>query len=142
MIKHVLAVAAYIVATFAVQAASHFAVNPAHYAAVSYMRQEPIFALGILSMLVQGVALSYLFSRTAAAGRSVFEGVKFAWAGGSILVSYIALAEAAKYTVPAISSWLFTEIVSGFVQFTIYGTLLGFVYVRYAAQATSAAEVR
>ena len=142
MIKHALAVLAYIVATFAVQATSHFAVATDHYAAVSYMRQEPNFPLGLLAMLVQGIAFSYLFSKTADAGRSVFAGVKFAWLGGSVLVSYIALAEAAKYTVPAVSSWLVTEIASGFVQFTIYGVLLGLVYARFSNPAASTVAAR
>src|SRR5712692_3681435 len=49
MLKHFLSVVAYIVATFAVQATSHFLINAGHYASVTYMRKDPIFALGILS---------------------------------------------------------------------------------------------
>ena len=44
----------YLVATFVVQATSHFAINRAHYASVTFLRAEPIFVLGILSMLLQG----------------------------------------------------------------------------------------
>lgn len=137
MTKHVLAVLAYFVATFATQAASHFGVNTAHYAAVTYMRHEPVFQLGMLAMLAQGIALSYLYSRTVSAGRSLFDGLRFGWIAGSVLVSYIALAEAAKYNVPDISSWLVTEIGAGFVQFTIYGVLLGLIYKRFAPPANS-----
>jgi len=142
MTKHVFAVLAYIIATFATQAVSHFGVNTAHYAAVTYMRHEPVFQLGLLAMLLQGIALSYLYSRTASAGSSVFDGLRFGWISGSVLVSYIALAEAAKYNVPGISSWLITEIGAGFVQFTIYGVLLGLIYKRFGrpASATTAAH--
>jgi hypothetical protein len=142
MTKHVLAVLAYIFATFATQAVSHFALFTEHYAAVTYMRHEPVFQLGILAMLVQGIALSYLYSRTVSAGSSLFDGVRFGWIAGSVLVSYIAFAEAAKYNVPGVSSWLGTEIGAGFVQFTLYGALLGLIYARFGRSANATAALR
>jgi hypothetical protein len=39
--------------------------------------------------------------------------------GGAILVSCIALAEAVKYQVPSITSWLLVERIAGIVQFTL-----------------------
>src|SRR3982751_1137618 len=63
MTKHVLAVLAYFVATFATQPVSPFGVFTEHDAPATYMRQEPVFQLGMLAMLVQGIALSYLYSR-------------------------------------------------------------------------------
>ena len=142
MTKHILAVLAYIFATFATQAASHFGVNAEHYAAVTYMRHEPNFPLGMLAMLIQGIGFSYLYSRTVSAGRSVFDGLRFGWLVGALLVSYIAFAEAAKYNVPDITSWLVTEIGAGFVQFTIFGVLLGLIYKRFARPAVAAAATR
>src|SRR5258708_9533337 len=65
MKRHVLAVLAYVVATFITQATSHFGINAGHYAAVNYMRKDTIFPLGILTMLIQGAVLSYLYARTA-----------------------------------------------------------------------------
>src|SRR6266566_5026434 len=106
MRKHLLAVLAYVVATFAVQAVSHFGVNAAHYAAVTYLRAQPIFALGVLSMLIQGTIMSYLYAQLPQSGRSLGHAVLFAWLVGSILVSYEALAEAAKYVVPSVASWI------------------------------------
>jgi len=128
MRKHLLAVLAYVVATFATQAVSHFAVNAEHYAAVTYLRVQPIFALGVLSMLIQGSIMSYLYVQLPESGRSTGQAVLFAWLVGSMLVSYEALAEAAKYTVPSVTSWIAVEVASGFVQFTLYGVLLGWVY--------------
>src|SRR3989454_5106821 len=106
MRKHFLAVLAYVVATFATQAVSHFGVNAAHYAAVTYLRAQPIFALGVLSMLIQGSIMSYLYAQLPQSGRSIGHAVLFAWLVGSILVSYEALAEAAKYGVPSVASWI------------------------------------
>jgi hypothetical protein len=125
---YVLSVLAYVAATFVTQAASHFAVNADHYAAVTYLRKDPIFPLGVLSMLIQGCVLSYLYARTAGSKRSIPGAIGFAWMGGSILVTYIALAEAAKYQVPSVTSWLWVEGIAGFIQFTLYGTLLGLVH--------------
>lgn len=128
MKKHLLAVLAFAAATFITQAVSHFVVNADHYGAVTHIRKEPIFPLGILAMLIEGSVLSYLYKRIVTDGRSISNAVKFAWLAGAFLVSYIALAEAAKYSVPAVAPWITVEVISGFVQFTFYGVLLGFVY--------------
>ena len=137
MRKHLLAVLAYVVATFATQAASHFGVNAAHYAAVTYLRAQPIFVLGVLSMLIQGSIMSYLYAHLSESWQSTGHAVLFAWLVGGILVSYEALAEAAKYSVPSVTSWIAVEVAAGFVQFTLFGALLGWVYrarVRQAAR--------
>ena len=96
------------------------------------MRKDPIFPLGILSMLIQGSVLAYLYARVTGPRRSAAGAISFAWMSGAILVSYIALAEAAKYQVPSIASWILVEGIAGFVQFSIYGILLGLVYRRFA----------
>jgi len=137
MRKHVLAVLAYVVATFGAQAVSHFGVNAAHYAAVTYLRAQPIFVLGVLSMLIQGSIMSYLYAHLSESWQSTGHAVLFAWLVGGILVSYEALAEAAKYSVPSVTSWIAVEVAAGFVQFTLFGALLGWVYrarVRQAAR--------
>ncbi len=59
---YVLATLAFVIAPFAVQATSHFVLNADHYAAVGFMRDEPIMALGIFTMIVQGAILAYLFT--------------------------------------------------------------------------------
>src|SRR6266404_5265791 len=92
--KHFLSVVAYIAATFSVQATSHFLINAGHYAAVTYMRKDPIFALGILSMLIEGVVLSYLYSALPKSRNWAFDGLKFGWLMGAFAVGYIGLAEA------------------------------------------------
>ena len=132
MKRHVLAVLAYVVATFITQATSHFGINAGHYAALNYMRKDPIFPLGILLMLIQGAVLSYFYARMTGPKRSIASAVEFAWMSGAILVSYIALGEAAKYQVPSITSWLLVEGMVGLVQFSLYGILLGLIYRHFA----------
>jgi len=123
-----LTVLAYIVATFGVQGTSHFAVNKTHYAQVTYMRAEPIVAMGITAMVIQGVIFALLFPAFNRAGNPIRNGVLFALAIGVFLASYIALAEAGKYAVPSIPSWIVVESGTALVQFGVFGVLLGLIH--------------
>ncbi len=136
MAKHFLSVMAYIAATFAVQATSHFLINAGHYASVTYMRKDPIFALGILSMLIEGIVLSYLYSALAKSRNWLADGLKFGWLVGVFAVGYIGLAEAAKYQVPSVGSWIVIESLNAFAQFTLYGLLVGFIHRNEARTAS------
>jgi hypothetical protein len=106
MKRHVLSTLAYMVGTFAVQATSHFAVNREHYAAVTFLRREPIFALGIASMVLQGAILSYLFASCVRESPNWRKGLKFGLLAGVFFTSYPALAEPASITfLPSGSGW-------------------------------------
>lgn len=126
--KHVLSILGYIFVTFATQATSHFVVFAQHYADVTHIKTEPIFLLGLLSMVIQGAVVSFVFANSRFAGRSLVDAIKLAWLFGAFLVSYIALAEAAKYSVPSVLGWIAVEVVVGFVQFTLVGVVLWLAY--------------
>src|SRR5713226_4258002 len=128
MRRHILTVLGYIVASFFTQASSHFVIFAQHYAAVPIMRAETIFALGFATMIIQGSVLSYVFANSRFAGGSRMDAVRFAWLVGAFLVSYIALGEAAKYSVPSIPAWIAIEANVGFVQYTLFGILLGLAH--------------
>ncbi len=115
MKKHILTALGYIVATFATQATSHFVVFAKHYADVAILKAEPNFALGFSSMIIQGLILSFVFEKSTFATESTFDSVKLAWLFGLFLVSYIALAEAGKYSVPNVTSWIAVEFLVGFI---------------------------
>lgn len=138
MQRAILTVVAYIAATFAVQATSHFGINAAHYAQLAHLRPEPIMPMGVASMLVQGIVMAWLYARLEGAGTSVWHAIRFAWIMGAFLVSYIALAEAAKYVVPSIGAWLTVETIAGFCQFTLFGLLLGLLHRRAVRGAVPA----
>jgi hypothetical protein len=120
-------IVAYVVSTFAVQATSHFAINRGHYAAVPFLRTEPVFALGLLAMIIQGALLTYFYSRHAGTAGGWKRGWAFGVTAGAFFVSYSVLAEPAKYTVPSIPSWMLVEGVAGFVQFSLFGVALGWL---------------
>lgn len=123
----------YVVATFATQAASHFVINRAHYAAVGFMRPEPIFALGVSAMLLQGAILTHLYGRYARESSDWRRGWRFALLAGAFFVSYAVLAEPAKYNVPSVPSWMWVEAAAGFVQFSLFGVALGWLDRRLVA---------
>lgn len=125
-----LATAAYVVVTCVVQGASHFVFAARHYATVSYLRDEPVIALGVLSMLVQGAILGNLYRLTAPERRSIRTAVGLSLTMGAFLASYIALAEAGKYQVPSTPSWIAVEVASAAVQFALNGVTLHFVFAR------------
>lgn len=129
----------YIVSTFAVQATSHFAINKDHYAAITIMRQEPNFALGFSSMIIQGILMCSLYKRLCRDLPGVLGGWIFALLCGLFLSSYIALAEPGKYAVPSIASWIAVETSAAFVQFSLFGVALGWLF-RNNARIPSAAR--
>ena len=124
MKQHVLTVLGYVVATFAVQGTAHFALFAQHYAAIGILRPQPDFALGFSSMLIQGTILSVVYAHSRYAGERLAGALKLAWLFGLFLLSYIALAEAGKYTIGSIPSWIAVELSSGFVQFSLIGVFL------------------
>jgi len=124
MRAHLLTIVGYVFSTLLVQGTSHFAVNAAHYAEVSYARASPIFALGIASMIVQAAVLSWVYANSRWRDGSLLSAMTITWLFGAFLVSYIALAEAGKYAVPDIGSWILTETLVAAVQFTLIGGFL------------------
>jgi hypothetical protein len=126
----ILTVLAYVLVTFAVQAVSHFAINAEHYRSISFMRAQPIFFLGVLSMLIQGTVFGLLFPVFDRGPSRIRSGLLFSWILGGFLASYIVLAEPGKYAIPSVASWVRVELVAAAAQFTLFGLLLGLVHGR------------
>ncbi len=125
-----LTVLAYVATTFAVQGASHFAINADHYAAMSIMRAEPLVPMGLVSMVIQGTLFALLYPTFARGSATVGNGILFSWALGGFLASYIVLGEAGKYAIPSIPSWIAVEAGAAAVQYTVFGALLGLIHRR------------
>ena len=123
---------AYVVATFGVQGASHFAINADHYAAISIMRPDPVIPMGVGSMLIQGTIFALLFPTFNTAGSTIRNALVFSWTIGGFLASYIVLGEAGKYAIPSLSSWVLVEGTTAAVQFTVFGVLLGLIHRKSA----------
>ena len=118
----------FVLISFAAQSISHFGINADHYSTIPFMRKEPIFILGILTMIMQGLVLSHLFILFSKNDFTVKNGALFGLLITALFVSYPALVEPAKYLVPSVSSWILVEGMVGIFQFTIYGIVLSLTF--------------
>lgn len=131
MLPHFLSVLAFIIVSFAVQGTSHFKINKAHYAGISFERKDPILWLGVSVMVFQGVILTLFFVATPFASSGVWGGLAYSLLMGAFLASYIAFAEPAKYQVPSVAAWFRVEGTASFIQFSLYGLALGFIHQQW-----------
>lgn len=127
MKKFVLAFFAYLVLVFIIATVWHLVLFKETYLNAN-LRAKPIFQLGILSMLVQATIVAYLYPRLAKEGSSAKEGLKFGLLLGVLLGSYGVLAEAGKYDVGPLSTFLLYEGAFFIIQYAIVGVVIGLIY--------------
>lgn len=128
---------AFILASFIVQALSHFTINTEHYSEISFIREEPIMILGILTMLIQGFILTYFYQFIPKNRSALINGLAYSLLMGLFFSSYIWLVEPSKYQVPSISSWMMVEFSASLVQFSLFGVMLGLVFNKFGIQLKS-----
>lgn len=131
MTKHILSVLAFILCTFGTQGLSHFVINKDHFAQIAHLRPDPIMPMGFAVMCIQGILLSLALHAWRGGEATLTDGVKVALIFGLFLVSYIALTEPAKYTVPSIAAWIRVEVLVGAAQFGVFGVLMGYIHQRW-----------
>ena len=93
-----------------------------------YNRAEPIIALGILSMVIQGAVMAYLYPFYYKNGKPLVEGIKFGLIFGLFLFSVSTLANAAKMNVSSITTFVELQAAFHFIQFVITGGAIGLIY--------------
>ena len=125
----------YIVISFLAQSISHFIINADHYATISFMRIQPIFILGFLAMIIQGLVLSHLFLVYSKNEFTIQKGLVYGLIMAIFFASYPALVEPAKYQVPSINSWILVEASVGLVQFSLFGILLSIAFQKLKNQS-------
>lgn len=79
-------------------------------------------------MIIQAVIISFAMHGLFPNGATIGQGLVVSAGFGVFLASYIVLAEPAKYTAPSIPTWMITESLASFVQFAIFGVLLGLIF--------------
>ena len=128
MKNHIIGTLLFVVITFIVQSTSHFVINAEHYSLVSFTRKEVIFPLGFLTMILQGIVLSFFFILYCKNEYSIKKGLFFGLLMSALFVSYPTFTEPAKYVVPNIGSWILVEGSVGLTQFCLFGALLSLTY--------------
>lgn len=125
--RFVTAALAYLIVTFISAFGWHVVLFSDVYRAAG-VREEPVFALGIVAMLIQAVLVAYLYPRLSGTGTPVAEGLKFGLILGLLMGSYGALAEAAKFDVGSIPDWVVYEGSYFVLQFALTGVVVALVY--------------
>ena len=96
---------------------------------VIYTRlDEPIIPLGLLSMLIQGAVLAYLYPQVVDVQGSVFQGITLSLLMGLFLASSAVIAEAAKQRVTSLWIWFVVESLYYLIQFSLTGLAISFIY--------------
>ncbi len=129
--KIILATVSYVVLTMAVAFPWHMIwFHDLYLEMGAYTRLEPIIPLGMLSMLVQGVVIAYLYPFYYQSGNPIIQGIKFSLIMGSVVYSVMGFAMAAKIDINPISTFLLYSLMFQFIQYVLTGTALGFIYGR------------
>ncbi|MBL1321575.1 MAG: hypothetical protein COA63_011020 [Methylophaga sp.] len=127
--KILLATCSYVVLTMAVAYPWHMMWFHELYEGMgAYTRPEPNILLGMLSMLMQGVVIAYLYPFYYQAGNPVSQGIKFSIIVGSIVYSVMGFAMTAKIDINPISTYLLYNLAFQFIQFVLTGAVLGLIY--------------
>lgn len=124
----VLASLAYVLVTFPLAAAWHALVFPEPYRAFGYFDGEPNFQLGLLSIVVQGGILSFLFPYVRLSGPAMARGLKYGLIVGAFFWTSHVLAFVAKQSVDDAGLFVAMESFYLVLQFGIFGGLIGYIY--------------
>ena len=123
-----LGTAAYTVVTFPLAVVWHIGLFERQYRAFGYFEEEPSFALGLLTILIQGALLSVLYPHVRFAGSALLRGLKFALILGVFFWTSHVLAFVAKQAVPHAYQFVLMETAYLTLQFGIFGILIGRIY--------------
>ena len=90
--------------------------------------EDPIIPLGLLSMLVQGAVLAYLYPRMVGSDHHWHDTFHFSLSMGLFLASAAVFAEAAKQRVTSLGTWLVVESLYYLVQFSLVAVAFYLIY--------------
>lgn len=127
-----LGVAAYLVPTFPIAYVWHLVVFADAYHALSMYRDDVIVPFGFLSMVIQGLAFSWVYPRAfPERGRAfLLNGLTYGAAVGVLSWSFTTLAVAAKNVMASVPDYLMLETAFTVLQFLIAGPLIALAYRR------------
>jgi hypothetical protein len=126
-----LGVVAYIVPSFVIAYPWHLMVFAATYKELGIFRDEVIVPFGLLSMLIQGAAFSFVYPRIFADRRAVLRnGFAYGLAIGLLSWSFTTLAVAAKNVMTSVPLYLALETGFTLLQFVVVGPLIALAHRR------------
>lgn len=91
-------------------------------------REHPVMPLGISAIFIQGLVIGYLYPYYYQGGNPILTGIKFSLIIGLMVYTAMGFATAAKFQIEPVSSFLLYHSVFQFIQFTLAGIALGWIY--------------
>jgi hypothetical protein len=124
--------AAYLLPTFPIAFVWHLVLFGEKYKALHIYRDEPVIALGLFSMVIQGVIFSWLFPRVfpQREGSILRDGLLYGLGIGLLSWSFTTIAVAAKNAMVSVQDFLMLETAFTLIQFAIVGPLIALAYRR------------
>ena len=130
MKKHILAVLAYMLPTFPLGYFWHLTIFAEYYKSLHVYRENIIIPFGIISMLIQGVVWSVVYSRLFS-GAAIWKGAaKFAALACPLAWSFMVLAVSAKHQMDSVPGYLAIETGFVLVHYAVISPLIAAVYSR------------
>jgi hypothetical protein len=126
--RFLLGVLAYILPTFPLGYIWHLVLFQDYYVALAVYRDDLIFPFGVASMVIQGVAWAFIYSRLFA-GESVLRGaLKFAALAAPLAWSFLVLAIAAKHRMASVSGFVLIETGFTALQYLVVSPLIALAF--------------
>ncbi len=91
-------------------------------------REEPIMILGMSSIVIQGLVIAYLYPMYYKTGNPIYQGIKFSLLMGLMVYTVMVFANAAKFLIEPVSTFLIYGTAFSLLQFTVTGSALGLIY--------------
>lgn len=104
----------------------------AYHTLTPFMRADPIIPLGMLSIIIQGAVLGYLYPMYYAkkGGNPIQAGITFTLIAGLLIYTVMGLTTVAKYEVTDSGQFLLLHTGFQLIQFIISGAAIGLIYGR------------
>ena len=119
---------AYTLFTFPFAVIWHVGLFEDNYHSFGYFEGEPSFVLGLLTIIIQGCVLSFLYPYVKFKGQGIIRGLKYSLLIGVFFWTSHVLAFVAKQIVDSSLSFIAMESVYLLIQFGVYGLLIGKIY--------------
>ncbi len=119
---------AYTLVTFPLAVVWHVVLFKEKYRTFGYFEGEPSFILGLVTIIIQGCVLSFLYPYVVFSGKGIIRGLKYSLLVGVFFWSSHVLAFVAKQVVDSSLSFVVMESFYLLLQFGIYGTLIGLIF--------------
>ncbi len=125
---------AYTLITFPLAVVWHVLMFEEKYKSFGYFQGEPSFLLGFATILIQGAFLSFLYPFVKFSAKGPVRGFTYSLFMGIFFWTSHVLAFVAKHSIHNPVSFVLMESFYLFLQFGVYGVLIGLIYQKWSNQ--------